>query len=307
MALNGVLRPGYIQIRVTDLDAAIKHYVDRVGLHEVSREPDGRVYLRAWDEFDRHSVVLRPADMPGMDYVGFKVASEAELDSFGQRVEKSGTGVEEVPADEQPGLGRRLAFVVPTGHRIELFAEMALSDNGPMTSNPELWREEPHGMRVTRLDHVNLHGPNIDDVVKFFTEVLDFSLVEAAQTPDGSIAAAFLSCSNKAHDVAFIRQPMKNKFHHASFQLDNWGEVLRAADIISKNRVSLDLGPTRHGLTRGQTIYFFDPSGNRNEVFAGGYIYYPDKPTITWTDDQLGPAIFYHDRKLNAAFLSVVT
>ena len=26
MALNGVLRPGYIQIRVTDLDTALKHY-----------------------------------------------------------------------------------------------------------------------------------------------------------------------------------------------------------------------------------------------------------------------------------------
>ena len=44
-----------------------------------------------------------------------------------------------------------------------------------------------------------------------------------------------------------------------------------------------------------------------NEVFSGGYIYYPDKPTITWTDDELGPAIFYHDRKLNEAFLSVFT
>jgi catechol 2,3-dioxygenase len=37
MALKGVLRPGYIQIRVTDLDAALTHYIDRVGLHEVSR------------------------------------------------------------------------------------------------------------------------------------------------------------------------------------------------------------------------------------------------------------------------------
>jgi hypothetical protein len=43
MALKGVLRPGYIQIRVTDLDAALKHYVDRVGLHEVSHEADSRV------------------------------------------------------------------------------------------------------------------------------------------------------------------------------------------------------------------------------------------------------------------------
>jgi catechol 2,3-dioxygenase len=98
MALKGVLRPGYIQIRVTDLDAALKHYVDRVGLHEVSREADGRAYLRAWDEFDRHSVVLRKADMPGMDYVGFKVASEVELDSFARRIEAFGTKTEEVPA-----------------------------------------------------------------------------------------------------------------------------------------------------------------------------------------------------------------
>jgi len=37
MALNGVLRPGYLQIRVTDLEEALTHYVDRVGLHEVPR------------------------------------------------------------------------------------------------------------------------------------------------------------------------------------------------------------------------------------------------------------------------------
>jgi catechol 2,3-dioxygenase-like lactoylglutathione lyase family enzyme len=189
MALRGVLRPGYIQIRVTDLDVALKHYVDRVGLQEVSREADGRAYLRAWDEFDRHSVVLRKADMPGMDYVGFKVASEVELDSFARRIEAFGTKTEEVPAGEQPGVGRRLSFLVPTGHRIELFAEMTLSDNGPMTSNPEMWRDEPHGMRVTRFDHCNLHGTNIDGVVKFFVEVLDFSLTEAAETPDGIVTA----------------------------------------------------------------------------------------------------------------------
>jgi catechol 2,3-dioxygenase len=113
-----------------------------------------------------------------------------------------------------------------TGHRIELFSEMALSDHGPMTRNPEIWREEPHGMRVTRYDHCNLHGPNIDQVVEFFTQVLDFSLTEAAETPDG--IAAFLSCSNKAHDVAFIRRPEPAKFHHVAFSLDSWHEVGQA-------------------------------------------------------------------------------
>src|SRR3954454_16073404 len=120
MALKGVLRPGYIQIRVTDINAAVKHYVDRIGLHEVGREPDGRVYLRAFDEFDRHSVVLRPADMPGMDYVGFKVASGAELDGPGHRIAPAGSKFEALRAAEQPGPGRRLSCIVPTGPRVEL-------------------------------------------------------------------------------------------------------------------------------------------------------------------------------------------
>jgi len=175
-----------------------------------------------------------------------------------------------------------------------------------MTRNPELWRDEPHGMRVTRFDHSNLHGPNIDQVVEFFTELLDFSLTEAAETPDG-IAAAFLSCSNKAHDVAFIGRPEPAKFHHVAFSLDSWHEVGQAADIIARYDIPLDIGPTRHGITRGQTIYFFDPSGNRNEVFAGGFIYYPDNPKRVWSIDKIGKAVFYYQRELNERFMSVVT
>lgn len=33
----------------------------------------------------------------------------------------------------------------------------------------------------------------------------------------------------------------------------------------------------------------------------------PDKPVITWTEEELGRGTFYHDRKLNERFLSVFT
>ena len=47
---------------------------------------------------------------------------------------------------------------------------------------------------------------------------------------------------------------------------------------------------------------------NRNEVFAGlGHRIHKDFPTITWTADQLGKGIFYHDRELNEAFTTVFT
>ena len=82
--------------RPASRQSAARSDVDRVGLHEVSREADGRVYLRAWDEFDRHSVVLRQAAMPGMDYTGFKVASDSDLDILARRIEEHGTKIEEV-------------------------------------------------------------------------------------------------------------------------------------------------------------------------------------------------------------------
>ena len=70
MAITGVIRPGHVQLRVLDIEAALKHYRDVLGLIETARDPQGRIYLKAWDEHDHHSVVLREADEAGMDFMG---------------------------------------------------------------------------------------------------------------------------------------------------------------------------------------------------------------------------------------------
>lgn len=306
MAINGFLRPGFIQVRVLDMVEAEKHYVDYLGLDKVCQGPDGRVYLKGYDEFDHHSIILREADEAGLDVLGFKLDSEASMESYAQRIRASGTEVDDVPAGEQPGLGRRMGFVIPSGHRVEMYAEAALSDHGPGVDNPDVWKDMPRGMRAMRFDHTLLYGPDIDKTLAFFTDVLDFKCAEKVVTPDGPLAI-FLTCSNKAHDLAFVMNPEPGKLHHVSFLLESWNDVGNAADIISRFNISLDIGPTRHGITRGQTIYFFDPSGNRNEVFSGGYAYYPDNPTRVWGAEEVGKAIFYYEKELNDRFLSVVT
>lgn len=306
MAINGVLRPGFIQLRVLDMPSSLTHYVDRIGLDKVSESPDGRVYLKAWDEFDRHSVVLRKADSAGFDLMAFKVASDADLDVFAKRITDWGLAVDHVPEGEQPGVGRRIGFTVPSGHRIELYATIEMSETHPPIHNPEVWPQEPRGMKATRFDHALLYGPQIDENLKFFEEALDFRLAEKVELPDG-LLAIWLTCSTKAHDIAFVKHPEPGKFHHAAFNLDTWTDIGHAADIMARYDISIDIGPTRHGITRGQTIYFFDPSGNRNEVFAGGYTYYPDNPTRSWDETKLGKGIFYYERVLNERFLTVVT
>ena len=280
--------------------------MDRVGLAKVSEAPDGRVYLKAWDEFDRHSLVLRKADEAGLDAMAFKVASETDLDRFEKRVKDWGLAVDRIAEGEQPGVGRRIGFTAPSGHRIELYASMELSATHPPIRNPDVWPEEPRGMRATRFDHAQLNGANVAQTLKFFTEALDFALAEKVESSEG-VLAVWLTCSNKAHDVAFVAHPEPGKLHHISFFLETWNDVGHAADIISRYDMSLDIGPTRHGITRGHTIYFFDPSGNRNEVFAGGYTNSPDNPVRVWDERELGKGVFYYEKQLNERFLTVVT
>lgn len=304
---KGVMRPGHVQIRVLDMDEAVAHYRDRLGLIEVDRDDLGRVYLKGWTEVDKFSVVLRPADKAGMDFMGFKVVSESVMQSLKQELIEFGCTVKDIPSGELNGCGARVRFDSPTGHWFEVYAEKQQTGKWGITEkNPEAWPEGLKGMRATRFDHCLLYGDDLDGSLKLFTEVLGFDLTE--QVMDGELRIAqFISCSMKAHDLAWVRHTEKNKFHHASFYLGTWEDVLRAADLISMHDISLDIGPTRHGLTHGQTIYFFDPSGNRNEVFCGGDYTYADHPVVTWDADQLGKAIFYHDRQLNERFLTVLT
>ncbi|HUD94058.1 VOC family protein, partial [Sphingobium sp.] len=149
MALTGVLRPGYVQLRVLDLDEAIQHYRDRIGLNLVSVE-GGRAFFQAFDEFDRHSIILREANSAGLDRMAFKVARDADLDHFAERLLDIGVHVDVIAAGEDPGVGRKIRFNTPTSHVFDLYAEMELSGSGPAVRKPDVWIAEPRGMRATR-------------------------------------------------------------------------------------------------------------------------------------------------------------
>ena len=55
MAMTGVLRPGHAQVRVLDLNEAVRFYRDVLGLVETGRDAQGRVYFKCWDERDHNS------------------------------------------------------------------------------------------------------------------------------------------------------------------------------------------------------------------------------------------------------------
>lgn len=306
MSMNGVMRPGHVALRVMDLQAAVRHYTDVLGLLETGRDAQGRVYFKCWDEHDHHSLVLREADRAGLDYLGFKVLDEATLDRLAAGIEAFGIATESVPAGEHLATGRRVRFTAPTGQVFELYATKDVVGNGMPTVNPGIQPANLKGIAPVRLDHVLVYGADIEGSVALFRDVLGFQVTESV-SDQGKYMAAFMSCSTKVHDIAFVGLPGEGKLHHIAFYVESWSDVLRAADLISMTETSHDLGPTRHGATRGQTVYFFDPSGNRNEAFTGGYMWYPDRPPLQWTPDQLPRALFIHEKKLREEFMSVVT
>lgn len=311
MAMTGVLRPGHAQLRVLNLEEGVHHYRDVLGMVETGRDQQGRVYLKCWDERDHHSLVLREAEQAGIDFFGFKVLDKATLDRLDADLRAYGLATERVPAGEMLATGERVRFLLPSGHFIELYAEKEAVGNGLQVLNPAPWtKASENGIAPVRLDHCLLYGPNVAEVQKIFCDVLGFYLVERVLTPDGAgNVAIWMSCSHKVHDIAFVEHPEPGKLHHLSFLLESWEEVLRAADIMAMNNVTVDIGPTRHGVTRGCTIYAWDPSGNRFETFMGGYQPYPDYEPTTWTFDGLGAGggLDYPQRKLHESFLSVVT
>ncbi len=311
MAMTGVLRPGHAQLRVLNLEEGVHHYRDVLGMVETGRDPQGRVYLKCWDERDHHSLVLREAEQAGIDFFGFKVLDKATLERLDADLRAYGLATERIPAGEMLASGERVRFRLPSGHDIELYAGKESVGNGLQVLNPAPWtKASENGIAPVRLDHCLLYGPNVAEVQKIFCEVLGFYLVERVLTPDGDgNVAIWLSCSHKVHDIAFVEHPEPGKLHHLSFLLESWEEVLRAADIMAMNNVTVDIGPTRHGVTRGCTIYAWDPSGNRFETFMGGYQPYPDYEPTTWTFDGLGAGggLDYPQRKLHESFLSVVT
>jgi phenylpropionate dioxygenase-like ring-hydroxylating dioxygenase large terminal subunit len=101
-----------------------------------------------------------------------------------------------------------------------------------------------------------------------------------------------------------LQKPRMALFHGLVFVSFN-PDTVESADVMAKTRSRVEVSPTRHGITRGETIYFFDPSGNRNETFAGlGYLAQPDMPVITWTEADVGRGVFSHSGEIMESFSS---
>ena len=307
MPLSGVLRLGYVHARVTDMTDAKSHYGSTMGLYPVHEEP-GKIYYKGWDEYDHHSVVLEEGGV-GLVKLGFKVADPADIGNIEIAAGAFGCVTERMSAGENLEVSDGLRIVTPSEHVIEIYHGMTAVGSEVGSINPDVFPRHLVGVGAPRVDHALITAADVKEMERFFADVLGFYPTERVVTSlddDADYVGTWMTAGNNVHDIAVINGP-NGKLHHFAFELRDWSEIVRAGQLFAMDDVSLDIGPTQHGITRGATIYYFDPAGNRNEVFAGGYRAFPDKPTNIWTVDQLAKGIFYIQRELNERFTTVLT
>ncbi|HYU94009.1 MAG TPA: catechol 2,3-dioxygenase [Actinomycetota bacterium] len=301
----GILRLSHVDITVPDLDLASAYYTEVIGMRQTERTPD-RVFFNCWDEEDHHSLAVRYDPRVGIDLFSFKVEAEDDLEDLERRVERYGVRVHRMSRGEEVGQGASIRFETPSGHTMELVHEVTKVGSLLGKLNPSPIPQGLRGIAPPRMDHVLVTAEEVPEANRFYMDVLGFRLSEQLLDGDGHQIGIWLERSHSPHDLAVV-SGSNGGLHHFAYWLDDWDHVRQAADILAYNAVQIDVGPTRHGITRGNTIYFFDPMGTRNEVFTGGYRPDPDFPTITWTEDNIGRAIFYYEGDLNERFMKVHT
>ena len=281
-----VAHVGHVELFTPSPDASLDFFSSVVGLHETDRCGNS-VYLRAWGDYERHTLKLTAHSTSGLGHLGLRVRDDATLHQLVAHLAEHNIIGEWV---DDKGHGPAYRVATPDGHAIELYWETERFEATAAVSTAfknQPQRYVPKGIAPRRLDHINLLARDVAPTRDFFQRLLGLRLTEQIVLDNGTEAGAWLSATNKSYDVAIThdRTGASGRLHHVTFMMDSREDVLRAADILRDADVPIETGPHKHNIGQTFFLYCFEPGGNRFEVGAGGYLIFdPDWKPIVWTE-----------------------
>lgn len=279
---------GHIELLSPKPEESVHFFINVLGMTESGREQDS-VYLRAYDDYERHTLKITASKVPAMGHCAFRTRSKQALE---RRVAAlKGSGYEVGWTDGDLCHGPAYLCRDPDGHNIELYYETQWYE-APQELKPALknqaQRFPARGANVRRLDHFNGLAVDIEKNREFFENYLGFKLTEQIVLDTGVEAAMWMTCTNKSYDFAYTRDHtgVKGRFHHVTYAVNSREEVLLAADICLENGIHIETGPHKHAIQQTFFLYVYEPGGNRVEVANAGarLILAPDWKPIRWTE-----------------------
>jgi catechol 2,3-dioxygenase len=312
-----ILRLGHAELRVRDLQAARSFYVDALGFQE-AEAAEGRIYLRAAEEFDRWTLALVEAPTPGLGHFALRVDDPQDLERIERLHAERGLPAERVAAGAEPGQGEALRVLTPEGYPVEYYHEMEQIPAHDADGNVRLPMRSAGPSRAgapLRIDHVNLRSADMQASLDYWTRDLDFSISEYVER-DGGVFAAWMRRKTGNHDVALVADSAA-ALHHVAYFIAEPSSVVALADACADAgfQDAVEFGPGRHGLSNALFLYVRDPSGNRVELYTGDYLRDIDLPAIRWSWDDYDrrgrlywspgfPARFMETQALNEAWVN---
>ncbi len=271
-----VVRASHVELGVRDLGRSRAFYVDCLGLL-VSDETEDALYLRAVEERNHHSIVLHRSHEPAVHALGFKIASEEDLDRaafwFGRK---------NLPVSfrELPHQGRTLRTTDIFGMPLDLYFRMEQAER--MLQKYAAYQ----GARIQRIDHLNCFTPDVQASYDFYSDI-GFRLTEYTETddPDPQLWAVWLHRKGNVHDLAFTNGSGP-RLHHIGVWTASTLDILHICDVMATSGylANMERGPGRHGISNAFFLYVRDPDGHRVELFTSDYLTVdPDLEPIRWS------------------------
>jgi catechol 2,3-dioxygenase len=271
-----IVRASHVEFAVRDLSAARGFYVDCLG-YLISDATGDALYLRGMEERNHHSIVLRQSKDICAHALGFKLASEEDLDRAAFWFGRKGlpTSFPEIPYQ-----GRTLRTADSCGMPLEFYARMDQAER--MLQQYAVYK----GARIQRIDHLNCFTPDVQLSNDFYNE-LGFRVTEYTETDDvePELWAVWMHRKGNVHDLALTngRGP---RLHHVGVWTAGALDILHICDVMATSGYlsNMERGPGRHGISNAFFLYVRDPDGHRVELFTSDYLTVdPDLEPLRWS------------------------
>jgi len=281
----------HVEVYTDKFDESLDFFTRVYGL-KLSGQDENSAYLRAWDDYEFHSLKLTRHHTTGVGHIAYRASSPAALERRVAAIEASDYKVIGW-VDGDMGHGRAFRFEDPFGHVFEIYwdTNRYVPDEAdkPALKNMSS-RFHAQGACPRRLDHLNLLSSDVTEFRRFMQTCLGSRVTEQIQLDNGRIGGCWFTVNNKTYDLACTEEHGggQGRFHHITYATDQREDILRAADVFLENGVHIETGPHKHAIQGTFFLYVWEPAGNRVELANAGarLILAPDWETVTWTEDE---------------------
>ena len=279
----------HVELLTDKFEQSLDFFTRVYGL-TVTEQDAQSAYLRAFDDYEHHSLKLTRSTTTGVAHIAYRASSEAALQRRVKVIEASGFKILGWIA-AGPGHGKAFRFEDPFGHVFEIYYD-TVTYQPPESERPKLkniaQRYHGRGCAPRRIDHLNLLAADVAEFRRFMETCLGARVTELIQLDNGRIGGCWFTINNKTYDLACTEEHGGGyaRFHHLTYAVDQREDILRAADIFLENGVHIETGPHKHAIQGTFFLYVWEPAGNRVELANSGarLILAPDWQPVVWTE-----------------------